>query len=389
MKKSKIITLCLTVIFFTNLLLSIPAVNAKTLPPYDYSSFVGDWYCPILGHTEGTSGSYRLSISAADEDMICLEQMNNTWYQIIDNRVFFDVAPSDGLNFSIRHNTDIYAIELIFCDDSICMTAYSRERYLSDDIAQNTYVDTYWFTSDTIKPRKIVSENYSVVLNGQKLEFDQPPIMVNDRILVPLRKICEELNADVYYDDDGADYDYEWCVISVVKNDTILQIENMNSYTNNNWYFKKGTIQDHTSDNESYEYITMDINPIIINGRTLVPVRTLTESFGAEVSWDETSNTVSIHADTTGERKSSEEMQLSNALTCAQAYKMADNTVGGVGGDPHAPWFDSIGKYFTFPVFFAEYPFDDGIVKVYYNGRIEHWHKDGQLSLYQYDVKAE
>nr|AIA86098.1 Cu_amine_oxidN1 [uncultured Thermosediminibacter sp.] len=40
--------------------------------------------------------------------------------------------------------------------------------------------------------------------------------------------------------------------------------------------------------------VTLDTAPVIENGRTLVPVRFLAESLGAQVGWDNASQTVVI-----------------------------------------------------------------------------------------------
>ncbi|MDD6215021.1 MAG: stalk domain-containing protein [Firmicutes bacterium] len=37
----------------------------------------------------------------------------------------------------------------------------------------------------------------SIYVNGEKIEFDQAPVIKNDRLLVPLRDIFEALNATV------------------------------------------------------------------------------------------------------------------------------------------------------------------------------------------------
>ena len=40
--------------------------------------------------------------------------------------------------------------------------------------------------------------------------------------------------------------------------------------------------------------IKLDVAPYIVNGRTLVPIRFISETFGAEVIWDSTTKTVTI-----------------------------------------------------------------------------------------------
>ena len=42
-------------------------------------------------------------------------------------------------------------------------------------------------------------------------------------------------------------------------------------------------------------YITLDVPAQILNDRTLVPVRAVAECFGADVSWDEDTSTVNIY----------------------------------------------------------------------------------------------
>ena len=45
-----------------------------------------------------------------------------------------------------------------------------------------------------------------VNLNGRTLSFDVPPMIINDRTMVPFRKILEELGATVEYQEDGQYY---------------------------------------------------------------------------------------------------------------------------------------------------------------------------------------
>lgn len=101
-----------------------------------------------------------------------------------------------------------------------------------------------------------------VLLNGNPINMDVAPVMENNRTLVPLRAIFEALGADV--DWSGADQS-----ITATKNgDTIwLQIGNKNAKRNG-------------------QQIILDVPARIIIGRTLVPLRFVGESLGADVNWD-------------------------------------------------------------------------------------------------------
>lgn len=109
-----------------------------------------------------------------------------------------------------------------------------------------------------------------VVLNGEQLKFDRLPITENGRTLVPLRVIFEAMGATV-------DWDGVTQTVTAVKGNTTVKMQIGNSIM-----IKNG------------EKIALDVPPKIINGRTLVPVRAVAESFGAKVDWDGETKTVII-----------------------------------------------------------------------------------------------
>ncbi len=110
----------------------------------------------------------------------------------------------------------------------------------------------------------------SVYLDGELLQFDVAPRTINDRTMVPMRKIFEELGASVEWDGDTQK-------ITAIKDDTTIVMQ-----IGNDLYFC-GLEQKH-----------MDSPPVEIDGRTLVPVRTISESLGCAVDWVEETQTVII-----------------------------------------------------------------------------------------------
>ena len=114
----------------------------------------------------------------------------------------------------------------------------------------------------------------SVLMNETKMEFDVPPMLVNGRTMVPLRSIFEALGAKVYWSGSnetvsGISSDGDRVVISIGSN--------------------VATVNDVATD--------IDAPPIIVNGRTLVPLRFISETFGCEVGWDGATKTVSIKSE--------------------------------------------------------------------------------------------
>ena len=145
-----------------------------------------------------------------------------------------------------------------------------------------------------------VTGNISVVLNGNRLEFDQNPIMVDNRVLVPLRKIFEELGATV---DFNTLYDEMSGLETIVIN---ARTENMQLLMNRTYFdYKGGLAWKYWIYAFGYDwaiqlgqgYLTEDngyVPPIILNDRTLVPVRFVSETLGANVDWDNDTQTVII-----------------------------------------------------------------------------------------------
>ena len=120
------------------------------------------------------------------------------------------------------------------------------------------------------------AEGIDVIINETVVDFDVPPIIENNRTLVPMRKIFEGLGCDV-----------EWLAesqtIIATKNSKIMALQiGKNKIISN--YIETGE----TSVTE------IDTAPIIYNNRTLVPVRVISESLGCTVNWDGKTQTVII-----------------------------------------------------------------------------------------------
>ena len=117
-------------------------------------------------------------------------------------------------------------------------------------------------------------EEVSVVLNGEKLEFDVNPTIINDRTMVPMRKIFESFGAKV-----------EWVEASQMIFATkgakciLLQIDVPKMAINN-------------FATEEITKIDLDTAPLIKDDRTLVPLRAISESLDMDVQWEESTYTV-------------------------------------------------------------------------------------------------
>lgn len=122
------------------------------------------------------------------------------------------------------------------------------------------------------------SQDISVQLDGRRLQFDQPPAMIGGRLLVPLRGIFEALQADVVYDAPTRS-------IQATKGPRVVQLQ-LGSRT--------AIIDGRT--------VFLDVPADTVGGRTMVPLRFVSESLGADVKWDGATKTVLLSS--TGEAPS-------------------------------------------------------------------------------------
>ncbi len=154
------------------------------------------------------------------------------------------------------------------------------------------------------------SANVTVFLNGRQIVFDQEPILVENRILVPLRIIAESLGAAVKWTKSIPQ-------VKVKKGKTVigLNIDSDEGFTGDRQIF------------------FLEQPPVIVNGRTMVSLRFLAEALGANVNWDEKSRSVYISAGDdiiTNQMDTSKDGQVKpDEDNC---YKLYDVIIGPDGG---------------------------------------------------------
>lgn len=113
----------------------------------------------------------------------------------------------------------------------------------------------------------------TVTVNGEPVPFpDQKPIMLQGRVLVPLRGVFEMLEA-------GVEWDPQQRLVTARKSDRRVEL-----------HINKDTAR---IDNVPYQ---MDIPAQLIGGRAMVPLRFLSQALGAQVDWNGAQNTVVITA---------------------------------------------------------------------------------------------
>lgn len=164
------------------------------------------------------------------------------------------------------------------------------------------------FSTSAFTQKVYASSDIKMVVDGKNVVFDEPPAMYNERVYVPIRALLENVDNYMKWDESvGEKSDYEKKVV-MTWDETYKTVNYMNSYKNNFVHFvviNPATGNVHTEldllkgGTESYTFkgsTTLQPTPKIINGRTLLPVRAVAESYGYDVDWDGDTRTVYVNS---------------------------------------------------------------------------------------------
>lgn len=119
-------------------------------------------------------------------------------------------------------------------------------------------------------PPKESVRKIDIYINGTKIKFDSLPYLKDGRTMVPFRPIAEALGCTVNWDPIEKE-------IITEMNGSVIKFftEKKTAYINQ-------------------KSMELDVPPEVIDGRTYVPLRFLSETFGYKVYWDDSNNKVTI-----------------------------------------------------------------------------------------------
>lgn len=112
--------------------------------------------------------------------------------------------------------------------------------------------------------------DYPVLLqvDGAAVEADVPPVIVKERTLIPARAVFESMGADVTWDEAA-----RLVEISMGATDVKLTIDSSTAFVNG-------------------ANVEMEVPAMIINDRTMIPVRFVAEALSCGIDWDGQTRTV-------------------------------------------------------------------------------------------------
>ena len=126
-------------------------------------------------------------------------------------------------------------------------------------------------TSSTGSSSSSKKDTIAVYVNGKEVDFDSPPVTIDERVLVPMRAIFESLGATVSWNQS--------LNCATVKKDGVVM-----SFTPDEYIFEMNG-----------ERFLFDVTAKVINQRIFIPLRSVSEVMGYEVVWDGNTNSVRIY----------------------------------------------------------------------------------------------
>jgi hypothetical protein len=136
------------------------------------------------------------------------------------------------------------------------------------------YFDDVMFTSKAALPKlsknkvKLTINKKTIIVNDKSSTIDQAPLIINGNTLVPVRFVIEQLEGAIKWDAKEQK-------VSILRGTQLIDF----------WIGKKDFIINGIS--------TVSLAaPQIINGRTMVPLRVLSEKLGWTVTWDDKTKSI-------------------------------------------------------------------------------------------------
>lgn len=119
----------------------------------------------------------------------------------------------------------------------------------------------------------VIITQFTVKVDGTIQVYEQPPLLLNGSALCPARDILQSLGATISW--DGVKQ-----TVTASKGDTEINL----------------TIGSPVADVNGTP-VVLEQPPLLINGRTMIPVRRICETFGARIHWNEGTRAVEINID--------------------------------------------------------------------------------------------
>ncbi|ODM26646.1 copper amine oxidase [Clostridium sp. Bc-iso-3] len=227
--------------------------SIKNVKFFGDNGLVVKYYINNDGYVVGTKSSIDVEIKVADLAEVIGE--------------FYDEEDKNGvISFTIDAESSIYnvnkevSIELPKLTEENSFDIFNQ---ILDGSSSIGFIPGIAKEEYPAYEAPILSDGINVIMNGNVVAFpDVKPENINGRVLVPIRTISDEMGAEISYNNETKQ-------VLVVKEDKEIQLTlgSQEAYVNG-------------------ELVMLDTPAMVIEGRTMVPLRFVSENMDAVVEWD-------------------------------------------------------------------------------------------------------
>lgn len=272
---------------------------------YKNEAFVGKYLS--AGATDSNYGELNILTCDSDSITVNFKFVKNNNQQLVYTCYEGTMSDTKGtIPFTVSYTDGRYVangtMSITLSDYSVKVLCDSPTQHLFDGTMMPQFVlNPRGTASNNSQSNVSTSSDVSVVLNGEKMSFPEGinPIIINDSTYVPLRSVFDKMGINVFWDHYKLNSILDAQSITCTKNDTIVQFRRTFNETGSNvWTLTKWIGENTDSSNFTRINIT-DLQPTIINNSSYIPLRVVSEAFGADVGWLHEERTVEINCDVT------------------------------------------------------------------------------------------
>lgn len=222
------------------------------------------------GYADGSSSEARFysprGIAVTEEQgLIIADSLNHTIRYLVDGQV----STIAGVPAQFGHVDGINGHNLLHRPTDVAVLPNGS--VLIADSYNNKIRELAFYELPSNLPQ---NDQVKVVFEDQIISFDAQPETVKGRTMIPVRALSESMGYKVEFDDNNR-------TIELSKGDVKIRMQ-----------VGSRMISNENAAGDAQEQQEMEIAPYIKDGRYYVPVRFFSETFGADVEWEQNTRTV-------------------------------------------------------------------------------------------------